>query len=67
MNAGFVTCDRCGVWETASADAVMGECRRHAPIIADDEWRAVWPFTNNNDGCCDAVPQRSGGDLYAEI
>lgn len=55
----------CGAWETASVDDVMGECRRHAPTIADSEWRAIWPFTNNNDGC--SVPQRSGGDLYEAV
>jgi len=58
MSAIFMNCDKCGVWETKDADATRGECRRHAPVVLDNEWKGVWPFTSNTEGCCDAVPQR---------
>ena len=59
MSATFVNCERCGAWETKTADDVRGECRRHAPAVVDNEWRGVWPITSNTEGCCDAVPQRA--------
>ena len=63
MSAVFVSCERCGAWEIAAVDDTRGECRRRAPAVVDNEWRAIWPITANTEGCCDAVPQRTDGSF----
>lgn len=63
MSATFCNCERCGAWETKDVDSTEGECRRRSPLVLDSAWKGVWPIVKNTDGCCDAVPQRTGDDF----
>jgi hypothetical protein len=42
-----------GTWRDPQYTHMTAECRRHAPIIQDDDRAAVWPLTLNDDSCGD--------------
>ena len=57
----FGACESCLFWiawgDGTQKHVVMGECRKHAPIGVDANFRGVWPKLTRYDACGDHAPR----------